>query len=99
MQCLLVHPDGRRERVVWDHREVAQRLGGAITFVGAVDHLWVVAVALQEPPPGLEVHAMSSESWIHEAEVRGPILFAGSDAEGEEMDVDVDSLVVWFEKK
>ena len=92
--CLLVHADGARERVVWDQRAVATHLGGAITFVGALHDLHVVVVGLADAPADLDVNALARTHphLFHEADVRGPVVFVGSDDDGEEMDVDVDAL-------
>ena len=92
--CLLVHTDGTRERVVWEQCEVAKRLGGAISFVGAIDALRVVAVGLANAPVahGPNALARTHPHVFHDMDVRGPIIFVGSDDDGDEMDVDVAAL-------
>jgi hypothetical protein len=94
--CLLVHADGTRERVVWDQRAIATHLGGAITFVGALDDLHAVIVGLaREAAADLDVNALARTHphLFHDTDVRGPVVFVGSDDEGEEMDVDATALL------
>lgn len=92
---LHVTPDGKQNVVQWDHRDLANRLGGSITFVGAVESCNVVVVGLVDAS-GFEVNefaALHPDVFMKEAmPVRGPIVFVGSDDDGEEMDVDIDGL-------
>lgn len=92
--CLLVHPCGRREQVVWEQRAVSANLGGAVTFVGALDDLCVVIVGVADAA-ALEPNALAhTHPWLFLdcSDVRGPVVFVASDDKGDEMDVDVRAL-------
>ena len=90
--CLLVHTDGTRERVKWQQSAVAAHLGGAVTFVGALDDLSVFLVGVADATDDVNALARTHPWLFLEPNVRGPVVFIASDPDGDEMDVDVLSL-------
>lgn len=97
-RCLVVHADGTTEAVVWNQCEIAARLGGSVTFVGTVDALDVVMVALAENA-SLARHVWNDSNLLFEdaGVVRGPIVCIGTSAvDGEPVDVDVEALEAWW---
>ena len=109
--CLIAHVDGRLERVRWNQRDIATLLrtslteahgdlAQGVTFVGAVDALSVVAVALRDAthlPVNSVAETCPAEVFMEEMlPVRGPVAFVASDARGKEADVKADALIAWL---
>ena len=96
-QCILLATDGRVSAVTWPHREVSQRLGGPITFVGAIPSLNAVVVAREEgdsldPNPFCDALVRTGCIGSECGHIRGHILVVGSDDDGEECDVDAEAV-------
>lgn len=88
-RCLYVPSDGSPPREVrWVHESIAAILGGPLTFVGTIDDLDVVAVGLVDND-SLPVNERC-QSVCH---ARGPVVFVGTDEEGEASDIDVTSVL------
>ena len=87
MQCVLVHADGAVEDVHLWQRDASARLGGAVTFVGAVTEARAFAVGLRDAAH-LPVNVACTDPARFEAPVRGSVLFVGTDDEGEEVPVE-----------
>ena len=79
----------------WSHRDLARKLGGAITFVGAVPtcNVFVVGLAATHEYEENAFAASHPEVMMPEmTPVRGPIVLVGSGDDGDETDVDIDRL-------
>lgn len=96
MDCLLVHTDLTYEVHKISQSEATGVLGGPVTLVGALDDLNVFVAALQEPPEGATLHPLCTDPERFEGPVRGSILMVATGGEGEEMSVDVPSVLTWF---
>ena len=98
VDCLLVHTDGGREPVRWAQESVATRLGGPVTFVGSLDAVDVVVVALRDPDPAVHgVHAWQQSLprvfFDRSDTVFGPVVCVATSADcGDEVDVDLPAL-------
>ena len=90
--CVLVHTDGTRECVKWPQTSVAAHLGGAVTFVGAMNDLQVFLVGVADSTEDVNALARTHPWLFLERDVRGPVVFIASDPDGDEMDVDVPAL-------
>lgn len=99
--CLIVPPAAPPYSVRWSQKEVSERMHdgvrtGRITFIGAVPALNVFAVACEEGvgEPNPVVDGRNRERFFVDAprEVRGDVVFIGSDDDGDECDVDVAAL-------
>lgn len=90
VRSVVLRPCGARETVEWAHEEVSQRLGGSITFVGAVPELHVFAVGLSECGE-VNRHCVDERIFL-QLPVHGPVVFVATDDDGEPMDVDVEGL-------
>jgi hypothetical protein len=88
--CIQCEEDGTLSVVRCDQRSIANRLGGAIGFVGAVAELNIFIVGLTESSQPINKVFESHSCHFHEV-ARGTLIFIGSDENGEEMDVDVDA--------
>jgi len=101
-RCIVVHADGRMETVVWEQRAVAQHLGGSVTFVGGIEDLQVVFVALAfAPPSDAPINPFFAN---HRAlffpctpPMRGCMVMIASDDDGEPIDVDVEKVHALFQ--
>lgn len=71
-------------------------MGGSLTFVGAIDDLGVVAMGRETRAEGDRVNLWCGSGEHFDAPVFGTVLFAGSDAQGMDMDVPVESLRLWL---
>jgi hypothetical protein len=87
MNCLLVHADGRVDDVRLLQREAAAWLGGDVTLVGAVDEARAFAVGLRDAAR-LPVNTACADAARFDVPVRGPVLFVGTDEDGDETHVD-----------
>jgi hypothetical protein len=81
--------DGDEEEVRWDHEEVSCKMGGSVTFVGAIDDLHVFAVALSESDHEKTNPLCNNADVFMALPVRGPVVFVATDDDGNPMDVDV----------
>ena len=94
-RCIVVHPDGRMETVMWEQRAVARHLGGSVTFVGGIEELQIVFVALAFTPPSEEP---INPFFVDHRErffpctppMHGSMVMIASDDDGEPIDVDVE---------
>lgn len=80
-------------RVVrWPQNRWAERLGGALRFVGAVPALdvFLVGLAACDDEPVNPLYA-ECPGWFHVAAPRGAVVAVASDADGVEADVDADA--------
>ena len=73
-------------------------MGGSLTFVGAIDDLSVVAMGRETRSEGEKVNMWCGSGENFDAPVLGTVLFAGSDSQGNEMDVPVEPLRLWLER-
>ena len=95
MRCLWVEPDGTHREVHTEHDQAYTLFRGAsLTMLGGLDELKVFAVGLREPSADAAVHQLCTDGTRFDVPVRGPVLFVGTDAAGEPMDVDVEG-VMW----
>lgn len=99
-QCLLVHGDGTAETVIICQTHAHTLFASApLTMLGAVPSLDVFAVGMRDaehlPPNPLCTDA----SYFIDLPVRGPVLFVGTDARGEQMSVDCKSLLAQLTKE
>jgi hypothetical protein len=92
VQSLLLYPDGKNEVVDWPHEKVALKMGGPITFVGAINELHVFVVALADST-GCEtnMHCKCPNIFM-ELPVNGPVLFVATDDDGEPMCVNAEEV-------
>lgn len=88
-KCVLLRCDGTRAVVDWAHGEVAARLGGAVSFVGAVDD--DVVVVGRADAAALPVNAHVPAALVFAPPVRGDVVLAAVGEE--EADVDTDGLL------
>ena len=92
-RCLLLSCDGEMHEIYVEQEEVAEYLGGPVTFVGAIHCLDAVVVGLQTSSL-LPVHPLSHRRDVFFAdEVRGPLVVVASDERGREMDLDVEACI------
>ena len=70
-------------------KTISTFLGGSLTFVGAFPEYEAMVVARETPDGNAEVNPLSR---FLEEEVRGKIVVIRSDSEGEECDLDVQSV-------
>ena len=98
MQCVLVHATGAVEVLCLHQRDVSARLGGAVTFVGAVTEAQAFAVGLRDAAH-LPVNVACTDPARFDTPVRGPVLFVGTDDEGEETSVERAVLLACLEIK
>lgn len=90
MRCLIVMETGGHRIVDWTERELASFLENDVTFLGVVEELQLVIAGNRKASTP---HCWGSSALFPEDEVvRGPLVFVGSDAQGEAMDVDVQAL-------
>lgn len=92
--CLFCHTDGKNEVRNIPQKQVSVELGGgSVTFVGAFPHHELVAVALRDATDA----AKNPLSRLLEEEVKGTIVLVRSDKDGNECDVDVQSVCEFLE--
>ena len=73
-------------------------MGGSLTFVGAIDDLGVVAMGRETRAEGDKLNLWCGSGEHFDAPVFGTVLFAGSDAQGMDMDVPVEPLRLWLSR-
>lgn len=93
--CIQCEEDGTISVVTFDQRSIAKLLGGAIGFVGAVPELNIFIVGLVESSQPINKVFETHRCHFHEV-ARGTLIFIGSDENGDEMDVDVDSFLKFW---
>lgn len=91
--CVAIREDGKLERLQCSQNKLHEHLGGPLVFVGAVDAMGAVIVARRHPDASHAAHCWSGVWPVYEPCVRGPIVVAGTDAEGGELDLDIDRLI------
>jgi hypothetical protein len=89
----LIREDGKLERLQCSQKKLSEHLGGPLVFVGAMDDVSAVIVGRRIPDDSHATHSWSGIWPVSEPFVRGPIVIAGTDAEGGEMDLDIDLLI------
>jgi hypothetical protein len=92
MRLLLAREDGSYDEVDSTQREAHEVLGGPVQIVGAIDELNVVAAGLRDNDD-LHANPFCGDKDRFEDDVRGPVLFVASDAQGDEIDVNVEVLI------
>lgn len=94
-RCLLASPDGVCASIDATQADAARALGAAagdVALVGAVDELRAFAVA-RRARDGLPRNPLCVDpARFHELPLHGPVLFVGTDDDGEEADVDAAAL-------
>ena len=88
--CIQCEEDGSISVIACDQRKIAKRLGGAIGFVGAVPELNIFIVGRVESSRPINKVFETHRPHFHEV-ARGTLIFVGSDENGEETDIDVES--------
>lgn len=87
--CLVCNTDATMEVYNFPQNTIGTFLGGSLTFVGAFPEYEAMLVARETPGSNEEVNPMSR---FLEEEVKGKIVVIRSDSEGEECDLDVQSV-------
>lgn len=92
MNCVVVHADGSTEQMVLCQSQASEYLGGAVTFVGAVDEVRCFAVGLRDSAQ-LPLNTACTDPKRFDVPVRGSVLFVATDDSGEETHVDAERLL------
>ena len=94
-RCIHCDTDGTLSVITCDQRDVANRLGGGIGFVGALPEANIFIVGRRDTCLPVNRAYITHKILFHET-ARGPLILIGSDEDGEEIDVDVDNFYeIW----
>ena len=92
-RCLLVFCDGKWEEVDWEHGEVAEKMGGRITFIGCIPGEGTYAISLLDDAQEVNSACSGREDLFDSTEVRGNVLFVSTDLYGCPCEVDTGKIV------
>jgi len=90
-ECLCIQCDGSMQVMRMPQKEVAAFLGGSITFVGAIADFDAVAVALVTSDAAANRVTSLFPCWF-DAGVCGDVMIVASDANGDEKDLDAETV-------
>ena len=85
---------GEEEVLTWDQKDLHTLLGGAVTFVGAIDDLKIVAVGRTDGV--FQENPWCKNPAYFDTPVLGDVLLVYSDEQGEPGDVDLNTLDEWL---
>jgi hypothetical protein len=100
-ECVLAETNSRLRVLSVDHRHAQKVLAASVgdaaavvdlTMVGGLDELQVFAVGVRDAA-ALPLNPYCTDSTRFDVPVRGPVLFIGSDAAGEPIDVPAEALL------